>query len=112
MSILVFAARLPLRRLSKRLDKPCDVKVTFHVKQAFHKRAVPKMNMNRSRISLVITLAAVAFVAVAAIVDAARTDSLGPIWAVAWLPAVLVGVLYRPRSVRECWGRLGRRARS
>jgi hypothetical protein len=70
------------------------------------------MKINRSRVSLAVTLAAVAFVAVASIVDAARTDSLGPIWAVAWLPAVLVGVLYRPRSARECWGRLGRRARS
>jgi hypothetical protein len=70
------------------------------------------MKVNRSRFSFAITLAAVAFVAVASIVDAARTDSLGPIWAVAWLPAVLVGAFYRPRSARECWGRLGRRARS
>jgi len=31
---------------------------------------------------------------------------------VAWLPAVLVGVLYRPTSGRNCSGRLGRRARS
>jgi hypothetical protein len=70
------------------------------------------MKLNRSRVSLAITLAAVAFVAVASIVDAARTDSFGPMWAVAWLPAVLVGVLYRPRSARRCWGQLGRRARS
>jgi hypothetical protein len=73
---------------------------------------VVNMKVNRSGVWFAITLAAVAFVAVASIVDAARTDSLGPIWAVGWLPAVLVGALYRPRSARECWGLLGRRARS
>jgi hypothetical protein len=70
------------------------------------------MKLNRSRVAVAITLVAVGFVAVASIVDAARTDSLASIWAVAWLPAVLVGVLYRLRSARECWGRLGRWARS
>jgi hypothetical protein len=73
---------------------------------------VVNMKVNRPKVWLAITLAAVAFVAVASIVDAARTDSLGPIWALAWLPAVLVGALYRPRSASECWGRLGRRERS
>jgi hypothetical protein len=69
------------------------------------------MQVNRSRVWFTVIVVAVAFVAMAAVVDAARTDSFGPIWAVAWLPAVLVGALYRPGS-RLCWGRLGRRARS
>jgi hypothetical protein len=68
------------------------------------------MQINRSRVWFAIVVAAVGFVAVAAVVDAARTDSFGPIWAVAWLPAVLVGAFYRPRSARQCWGRMGRRA--
>jgi hypothetical protein len=68
------------------------------------------MQINRSRVWFAIVVAALVFVAVAAVVDTARTDSLGPIWAVAWLPAVLVGAFYRPRSARRCWGRMGRRA--
>jgi hypothetical protein len=70
------------------------------------------MQAKRSRVWFAIILVPVAFVTVASIVDAARTDSFGPIWAVAWLPAVLVGAFYRPGSARQCWGRLGRRARS
>jgi hypothetical protein len=70
------------------------------------------MKANRSRVWFALTAVAVAFVAVASIVDAARTDSFGPIWAVAWLPAVLVGALYRPGSALQCWARPGRRARS
>ena len=70
------------------------------------------LQVKRSRVWLAIAVAAVAFVAVAAVVDAARTDSFGPILAVSWLPAVLVGAHYGPSSARQCWGRLGRRAPS
>jgi hypothetical protein len=69
------------------------------------------MKANWSRVLFALTAVAVAFVSVASIVDAARTDSFGPIWAVAWLPAVLVGALYRPGSARPYRDRLGRRAR-
>jgi hypothetical protein len=51
----------------------------------------------------------VAFVAVAAIVQAIREGSWGPIISVGWLPAVIVAS--RPGSVRRCLrgrgGRLG-----
>jgi hypothetical protein len=70
------------------------------------------MKVSASRALVAVILAGSAFVAVASIVDAVRTDSFGPILMVAWLPAVLVGVLYRPTPGRNCSGRLGRRARS
>ena len=57
----------------------------------------------------VVTGLAVAFVAVAAIVQAIREGSWGPIISVGWLPAFIVAS--RPGSVRRCLrgrgGRLG-----
>ena len=57
----------------------------------------------------VVTGLAVAFVAVAAIVQAIREGSWGPIISVGWLPAVIVAS--RPGSDRRCLrgrgGRLG-----
>jgi hypothetical protein len=70
------------------------------------------MKVNASRTAVVVALVAAAFVAVAAIVDAVRTDSFGPIWAAAWLPAVVVAALSGSSSGRSCVGRLGRRKRS
>ena len=62
-----------------------------------------------TRWAQVITGLAVAFVAVAAIVQAIREGSWGPIISVGWLPAVIVAS--RPGSVRRCLrgrgGRLG-----
>jgi len=54
----------------------------------------------------VVTGLAVAFVAVAAIVQAIREGSWGPIISVGWLPAVIVAS--RPGSVRRLRGRGGR----
>jgi hypothetical protein len=45
------------------------------------------------------------FILGAAIAQAVRQDSLDPIWAVGWLPAVLIGALYRPAGRRPCWPR-------
>jgi hypothetical protein len=47
--------------------------------------------VTRRRITLVALVVAAAVVA-AAIVDAIRRDSLGPIWTVAWVPAVVTGI--------------------
>jgi hypothetical protein len=70
------------------------------------------MKVGTSQVLVAIALATAAFVAVASIVDAVRTDSFGPILAVGWLPAVFVGILHRPGSDKDCLGRLSRRARS
>jgi hypothetical protein len=61
---------------------------------------------------MVVTLLAVGVVAGAAIAQAIREHSLGPIWSVAWLPAVLVVAFRRPDNPRQCWRRLGGRPRA
>src|SRR5262249_42439789 len=91
---------------------PCQVHLSVKGWSTFVSERLVNMKVNTSQVLVAIALAAAAFVALASIVDAVRTDSFGPIWAVGWLPAVFVGVLYRPSSGRQCWGRLGRRARS
>jgi hypothetical protein len=59
----------------------------------------------------VLALVIAALVAVAAIAEAVRSNSLGPIWTVGWLPAVLVSAV-RPRpSTARCSVRHRRRAR-
>jgi hypothetical protein len=40
-------------------------------------------------------------------VDAIRQDSFGPLWTVAWMPAVLVGVWCAPRTRRAAGGSRG-----
>jgi len=52
------------------------------------------------------TLAIAAFVAVASVVQAIRQGSWAPIWAIGWLPAVLVASLWTPASRRPCRPRL------
>lgn len=54
------------------------------------------------------TAAAIAIAAIilgAAIAQAVRQDSLDPIWTIGWLPAALIGALYRPAARRSCWPR-------
>ena len=46
------------------------------------------------------------------IAQAVREDSLGPIWMIGWLPAVLVASVYRPASAERCLPRLRRHLRS
>jgi hypothetical protein len=65
-----------------------------------------------SRAPAAFAVAAAVFVVVATVIDVARTGSLDPVWTVAWVPAVLVGALYRPAPRRDCSDRLRRRAQS
>ena len=65
-----------------------------------------------SRTLSVAALLALAIVAGASIAGAVRQDSLGPIWLVGWIPAVLVGAFCRPRSSKSCSGRILRRSRA
>ena len=58
-----------------------------------------------------LALVVAALVAVAAIADAVRTNSLAPIWTVGWLPAVLVSAVRPRRSAARCSVRIRRRAR-
>jgi hypothetical protein len=51
-------------------------------------------------------LAIAAVIAVASVVQAIRQDSWGPIWAIGWLPAVLVASLWAPAVDKPCWPRL------
>jgi hypothetical protein len=74
------------------------------------------MNKGKSRRRLprvvaVTVFAMTAFVAVASAVQAIRQDSWGPIWAVGWLPAVLVASFWAPGSGKACWPRVRRLAR-
>ena len=57
----------------------------------------------------VLALVISVFVAGAAIADAVRTNSLGPIWMIGWLPAVLTGAFYRRPSDARCRARIRRR---
>jgi hypothetical protein len=56
----------------------------------------------------------IAWLAVAAVVlglsiaQAARQDSLDPIWMIGWLPAVLAGAFYRQPGAKRCSPRLRR----
>ena len=50
--------------------------------------------------AMAVILSAALLVVVATAVDAIRHDSWGPVWAIGWLPAVLLGSLYRP--ARRC----------
>ena len=62
------------------------------------------MNSERKRQRKIPTVVAVAVLAIAGIVvvatvvQAIRQDSVGPIWMIGWLPAVLVASLYRPAA--------------
>ena len=56
----------------------------------------------------IIALAIAAFVSVATIVQAIKLHSWGPIWAIGWLPAVLLASLSAPSSRVSCWARLRR----
>lgn len=60
----------------------------------------------RRRTVVMMTLAIAAFVAVASVVQAIRQGSWAPIWAIGWLPAVLVASLWTPASRRPCRPRL------
>jgi hypothetical protein len=58
---------------------------------------------------LAVALVVAVLVVGASIADAIRTDSLEPLSTIAWLPAILVGVFYRPTSGRRrCFPRLRR----
>jgi hypothetical protein len=48
--------------------------------------------MKRTLVILVVALASL--VAAATVVDALRNNTLTPVWEMAWLPAVLAGVLH------------------
>ena len=56
---------------------------------------------SRSKLG-VASLAVAAVVLGLSIAQAVRHDSLDPIWAIAWLPAVIAGGLYRPSSAKRC----------
>src|SRR5690242_2665144 len=76
------------------LTASLPVKLTFQCQTCFTAKGTA---MKRT---LVILLLAVAgLIATATVVDAVRNDTLTPVWEMAWLPAVLAGVLY-PRSGR------------
>jgi hypothetical protein len=62
-----------------------------------------------SKLSVLAIVVAV-FVAGAAIAEAVRTNSLASIWMVGWLPAVLLGLVYRRPSGGRCSARIRRRA--
>jgi hypothetical protein len=51
----------------------------------------------------ILVVAIAAFVTVATVVQAIRQDNWGPIWAIGWLPAVLVAWLWTSASRRPCW---------
>jgi hypothetical protein len=51
-------------------------------------------------------------VAVAAVAQAVRGQSLEPIWTVSWIPAVLAAALARPQTTGRCARRLHRPSRS
>ena len=55
-----------------------------------------------------VVVAIALFVAVATVVAVVRQDSWGPVWAIGWLPAVVIASLARTDSVR-CRERLRRR---
>jgi hypothetical protein len=57
--------------------------------------------MKRTIPVLVVVVAAVVVAAIVA--DAIRNDTWTPIWEMAWWPAVIAGILYRP-SRRRCSG--------
>jgi hypothetical protein len=62
---------------------------------------------SRSKLGLA-SLAVAAVVLGLSIAQAVRHDSLDPIWAIAWLPAVIAGGLCRPSSAKRCSFRLHR----
>jgi hypothetical protein len=66
----------------------------------------------RSRTLMVVGLMVALLVTGASIANAIRTDSLDPIWTIAWLPAVLVALYHRPASRRRCFARIRRRPQS
>jgi hypothetical protein len=57
------------------------------------------------------SLVAAGFITAAVIADAVKTNSLGPIWMVGWLPAVLLAVVFQRPSGPRCSARIRRRAR-
>ena len=61
----------------------------------------------RSRLEIA-SLAVAAVVVALSIGQAVRQDSLEPVRMVAWVPAVLVGGLYRPSNAKRCSLRLRR----
>jgi hypothetical protein len=63
------------------------------------------------RVVLAIALVLIAFVVVATVVQAVREDSWGLILMIGWLPAVLVGLLYRQPGEPSCRPRLRRLAK-
>jgi len=63
------------------------------------------MSARVPRLVTVVSLAAVALVLVAVIAQAIRRGSLDPVWEAGWLPAVAVGIWYRPGPRRRCWPR-------
>jgi hypothetical protein len=59
----------------------------------------------RSRVPAVVAipvLAIAALVTVASVVQAIHQDSWGPIWAIGWLPAVLIATLGARAHYRPC----------
>ena len=61
----------------------------------------------RIRSAMAISVSVIAaVVALATVVQAIRQDSWAPIWAIGWLPAVLVASLWAPASRRPCRPRL------
>ena len=64
------------------------------------------MGTRTRRIFVAGSLALAALIMAAAIAQAVRQDSLGPVWTVGWLPAVLVAITPaagRDRAGRACW---------
>jgi len=51
-------------------------------------------------------LAIAALIACAGVVQAVRQESWEPIWSIGWLPAIVVAMLWTPRSGKSCWTRL------
>jgi lipopolysaccharide export LptBFGC system permease protein LptF len=61
----------------------------------------------RSKLGIA-SLAVAAVVLGLSVAQAVRQGSLDPIWAIAWLPAVIAAAFYRPPSGKRCTLRLRR----
>jgi hypothetical protein len=70
------------------------------------------MGEQTSRTLMVVGLVVAVLVIGISIANAIRTDSLDPIWTLAWLPAILAALYHRPAAGRRCFHRIRRRPQS
>ena len=63
-------------------------------------------SIEQERYTPSLPLAIAALIACAGVVQAVRQESWEPIWSIGWLPAIVVAMLWTPRSGKSCWTRL------